>query len=75
MDPQKIRRYLQVAGVVLGVASAVVAKLLEVDLTNISAIVGAVAMTIGLAIGKSLEAPGGVPKWKIPEHLHKYIPK
>jgi hypothetical protein len=75
MDPQKIRTYLKVTAGVLAVVSAIVAKLQEIDITNASAVIGAIALTIGLAIGKASEAPGGVPRWKIPEHLQKFIPK
>ena len=75
MDPQNVRKILQTIGAVLTVAVAVVAKLQEVDLTSPTAILGAVALVIGLAFGKASEAPGGVPKWKIPEHLHKLIIK
>jgi hypothetical protein len=75
MDPKKARMYLQVAAVVLGAAAAITAKLLDVDITNTAAVIGVITGVIGGMFGKASEAPGGVPKWKIPDHLLKFIPK
>lgn len=75
MDPKKVRMWLQIAAVVLGAAAAIATKLLAIDITNSTAVIGVIAGVIGGMFGKASEAPGGVPKWKIPEHLLKFIPK
>lgn len=75
MDPKNIRAILNTVGIVLSTLSAIVVALQKVDLTSTVAVVGAIALTIGLAFGKASEAPGGVAKWKIPEHLRQFIPK
>lgn len=75
MDPQKIRAALQIAAGVLTMLTALVVQLQSIDFTSTTAAIGGIAMAVGLAIGKASEAPGGVPKWKIPEHLQKFIPK
>ena len=75
MDPKNVRAILNTIGVVLSTLSAIVVALQKVDLTSATAVIGAVGLAIGLAFGKASEAPGGVPKWKIPEHLRQFIPK
>lgn len=75
MDPKNIRAILNTVGIVLSTLSAIVVALQKVDLTSTTAIIGAVGLAIGLAFGKASEAPGGVAKWKIPEHLRSLIPK
>lgn len=75
MDPKAIRSYLKIASIVLAGASAIVAKLLEVDITSTTVVVGAVASVVAGLFAKASEAPGGVPKWKIPSDMHKYIQK
>lgn len=75
MDPKKIRAGLQIAASVLAFLSAVVVALQKVDITNITAVIGAIAGVVGFSFGKASEAPGGIPRWKIPEHILKFIPK
>lgn len=75
MNPQNIRKYLHIAAVVVSVAAAIIAKLQEVDFTTPLAAISGIALAVGYAIGKAQEAPGGVPKWKIPEHLRQFIQK
>lgn len=75
MDPQKIRRWLNVAALVLSALTTLIARLQEVDFTTPIAAIAGVALAVGYAVGKAQEAPGGVPKWKIPEHVRQYIQK
>lgn len=75
MNPQTVRNVLQIAAGILTILTALVVQLQKVDFTSTTAAVSGIAMAIGLAIGKASEAPGGVPRWKIPEHLQKFIPK
>ena len=77
MDPRNVRKWLGWAAVALASASALVVKFQAIDLTQpvMQIALSAVSATIGVLAALPVEAPGGVPKWKIPEHLRKFIPK
>lgn len=77
MDPRTIRKWLTFAAAALAAASAIVAKLVVIDFTQpiYQVALAAVSAIIGVLAALPIEAPGGVPKWKIPEHLRQFIPK
>lgn len=75
MNPQTARLWLQYAAAAFALGGLVVAKLQAADLNSTTAILVAIATAVAGFFGKASEAPGGIARWKIPEHLEKQIPK